>query len=373
MPNLLLTICIPTYKRHITLRRCIDSVISQIEKFGLSACVSLYVANDASPDDTVSVLNAYASLDYFAFTTREANIGMNANIKCMLKETARNSHYQLIVTDDDYLQPDVLGEVVSFLLQERAGSKQMPAIWTPRYSYLEDGRSHCVVCRPFETSTFVVASPANAGRYMENGFVLSGLILRSECVDFEFWERYKENAYFPIVFFGDLLFRYGGYFWSKNIVHHTVLNECHWERWGKNDVTIRLRLFADYVNAYGVIAERINARAGAMQFYLAAFTSIYRVVGDLLRSEELNADRLMVSGAIHELKESGVMVFKAPLHQLMVWALLLSVTISAGKSLILRILSLLDRRGAKRKSYLERSKTHLGLLRTSPIVLRLIT
>jgi len=239
----LLTICIPTYKRPETLRRCIDSIVSQIEKYELSDCVDIYVTNDASPDDTGSILQAYASLSYFNGITREQNLGMNVNIKCMLNEVAGTSDYQLIITDDDYLQPDVLGEIVEFLRGQQGNSNRVSAIWTPRYSYIESGELHGIVCSPFRNSAMVKPSGINAGRYMVNGFVLSGLIIRAECIDFEFWERYKENAYFPVIFFGDLLFRGGAYYWHKNIVHHTVLNKCHWESWGGSNLLIELKKF----------------------------------------------------------------------------------------------------------------------------------
>ncbi len=99
----LLTVCIPTYKRPDTLRRCIDSIVSEIEKYALSDSIDVYVTNDASPDDTAGVLQTYASLDYFTGVTREQNLGMNVNIKCTLTEVAQRSDYQLIITDDDLL------------------------------------------------------------------------------------------------------------------------------------------------------------------------------------------------------------------------------------------------------------------------------
>jgi len=111
----LLSICIPTYKRSETLHRCIESVSKQIEKYALAGDVNIYVANDASPDNTVDVLNEFDSLNYFTAVSREVNLGMNMNIKTMFAEVKDESIYQLIVTDDDYLQDDVLNDIVEFL------------------------------------------------------------------------------------------------------------------------------------------------------------------------------------------------------------------------------------------------------------------
>ncbi len=367
----LLTICIPTYKRQVTLRRCIESVISQIDKYKVSDCVDVYVANDASPDDTASVLDEYTTLVFFEAVTRERNLGMNVNIKCMLIEVGKKSHYQLIITDDDYLQPEVLSEIVEFLRDQQGESKRVPAIWTPRYSYLEDGSLYRIVCKPFTVSSSVKPSAGNAARYMNNGFVLSGLILRAECINFEFWERYNENAYFPMITFGDLLFRKGAYYWNKNIVHHTVLNECHWERWGKNDVVIALRLFTDYVNAYDVMARRVNKFLKAVSFYYSSFPGIRNRVNSFLLFEKFRGDRAMAIDAIYELKAQGVLKFNFQLRLVMVSALLPRV-LSTLKSISYLKLSLWVCGEQKKEQYLKAIDKQIQLLRIMPIIFKII-
>lgn len=368
----LLTVCIPTYKRQTTLRRCIDSVVLQIEKFALSDCVNVYVANDASPDDTACVLGLYASLSYFNTVMREKNLGMNVNIKCMLNEVTKKSRYQLIITDDDYLQPDTLGEIVEFLRQQQNDNKSVPAIWTPRYSYTEDGKLHCVACSPFKNSFLVKPSVINAGRYMTNGFVLSGLIIQAEYIDYEFWDRYEENAYFPVIFMGDLLFRNGAYYWNNNIVHHNVLNECHWESWGKNDVLITLRLFSDLVNAYEVMAKRIYEHSSVVPFYYASFSSIYNEVNGLQLSGKLKGDRLLILDAIRELKTQGTLKFSVQLRLLMACAWLLSIPILISKLVVLCVSVLFIRDRLEKEHYLKRVAAYLALRKTMPIVLSVI-
>jgi len=368
----LLTICIPTYKRPDTLRRCIDSVVSQIEKYELSECVDIYVTNDASPDDTVGVLHAYESLGYFHGVTREQNLGMNVNIKCMLSEVAKKSDYQLIITDDDYLQLDILGEIVEFLRVQQDENPGVHAIWTPRFSYTEDGELHCVVCNPFQDSSLVEPSAANAGKYMNNGFVLSGLILRAKRIDYEFWEQYSENAYFPMIFFGDLLFRGGAYFWNKNIVHHTVLNKCHWESWGRSNLLIELKKFSDFVNTYGVMALRINKAPEAIKFYCATIPSLIQSVRSFMHSNDLQSDKAVILDAIHELKSQGVVRIEPPLSLLMLCALFMSVMIGISKWIALHILLLLIREGKRKSRYRKRSSEYLAFIRTTPIMLKLI-
>ena len=367
----LLTICIPTYKRPATLRRCIDSIVAQIEKSALSNCVDIYVANDASPDDTVSVLQSYASLSYFNGVTREQNLGMNVNIKCMLTEVAKKSDYQLIITDDDYLQPDILVEIAEILRVQQHDSNRVPAIWTPRYAYTEDGNFVFVVCNPFPASTYVRPSAANAGKYMKNGFVLSGLIVRAECIDFEFWEQYKESAYFPMIFFGDLLLRGGAYYWNKNIVQHTVLNKCHWESWGKNNVVIGLRKFSDVVNSYGIMAGKIKSIPKRASFYASSFLSIRNQVNSFLLSEELMCEEAVMTDAVRDLKARGILKYNFQLRLSMLCSLLL-IAISILMLLIRLQLATWIREKKMKEQYQKAKDVQSRMVRAMPRMLKLI-
>jgi glycosyltransferase involved in cell wall biosynthesis len=361
----LLMVCIPTYKRERSLRQCIESVAAQIENASLSGQVGIYVANDASPDNTANLLRDY-SQRYFAAVTREHNLGMSANIRCMLEEASRTSEYQLIITDDDSLQPGVLMELVEFLRMHRP---DLPAAWTPRYSYTEQGGLHCVVCDSLPDSVAIEPSSANAARYMDNGFVLSGLILRGEAIDFEFWKEFDDNAYFPVIVFGDLLRGKGAYFWKKNIVHHTVLNVCHWESWGKNDVAIELRLFLDFVLAYQIMAQKTGT---SCSFYYRAFPGIYRSVIELLRSNKLKADRSLVLDAIRDLAEKRARRLGLPARQTLILALVAGVALAAAKTLAASALSLVST-GATKSKNRDRIRAYSDLLSSAPLVFKLIT
>lgn len=368
----LLTICIPTYKRSETLRRCIDSIVAQIDKYGLADYVDIYVTNDASPDDTISVLHAYESLSYFKGVTREKNLGMNLNIKCMLNEVAKKSDYQLIITDDDFLQPDVMGEMVEFLRTQQNDPNRVSAIWTPRYSYTEDGQLHTVVCGRLGHTTLVRPSAINSGRHMFDGFVLSGLIVRAENIDFDFWELYKENAYFPMIFFGDVLYRGGAYYWHKNLVHHTVLNKCHWESWGRNDLYIGLKKFADFMNTYDIMSRKFNKSTETIGFYYAAFQTIQRTLERFMHSDELKCEKAQVLAAIHDLKVGGIIKFKPPLSWLMVYAFIRSSILGIFKLTVLRMILLVPGKENNSGYYKDRAEAYLAFLRAIPLMFKVI-
>lgn len=277
----LLTICIPTYKRPATLRRCIQAAVEQVQHSGLADKVTVYVTNDASPDNTAQVIGEFADIDCFRYANREKNLGMSANIKCMLEEALQESVFQLIITDDDYLQPGMLETLVTFL-ESTAVHPDIPLIWTPRYSYLEDDSLHCIVCNPFQGNATIPPSIRNAGRYMFNGFVLSGLIVKAREIDFSLWDAHIENAYFPVIVSGDLLLRKSALYWDANLIHHTVMNACPWERWGQSDAEITLRLYTDFMNAFVVIGRKAKTASESLLFYSSAFPSMLEMTNSLL-------------------------------------------------------------------------------------------
>ncbi|MDD2892309.1 MAG: glycosyltransferase family 2 protein [Halothiobacillaceae bacterium] len=367
----ILTVCIPTYKRPLTLSRCIDSVRDQIEQYSLSNHVDICVANDASPDDTVDVLHAYESLGYFHGITRERNLGMNVNIKYMLAEAAEKSCYQLIITDDDFLQPDVLQEVVELLRRKR--DDNVPAIWTPRHSYTEDGKLHCISCSPFRRDTCLRPSAARAGRHMVNGFVLSGLIVCTERIDFEFWERYRENAYFPMIFFGDLLHRGGACYWHRNIVHHTVLNKCHWESWGRNDLLIEIRKISDYLNTYALMGARMDGVIETALFYAAAFPGIVRATAGFMHSKHLSGEREAVLGAVDEQKAKGIFRLMPALQRLMPFALLAGTALVLAKLAVLNVLCRVNIPRAQAVRHRQRLASYGTALKNLPVIIRLLS
>ena len=368
----LLTICVPTYKRYKLLRRCINSIVSQIEEYSLSNNVCVYVANDASPDDTSKILSEFSILNYFSSVDRVDNLGMSENIKAMLEEASADSIYQLIITDDDYLQPETLEIIVKHLNKQKKLNPDVSLLWTPRYSYTEDGELHCIECRPFTKTTIVRPSIVNSGRYMRNGFILSGLIVRSRDIDYSIWDEYVENAFFPVIFCGDLMLRKSSQYWDMNIVHHTVLNLCHWERWGESDVEITVRLFIDAVNTYAVIGQRIKSGLNNYIFFLMSFPDIAKnVSGFLVLSQfyTLNED---TSKSLQYTNNVSFSKIKSPVNLLIIISTLGYGFTCKIKQMVFRVLLLLPSNDEKHNYYTDRHKSYTRSLANFLFVLRWI-
>jgi glycosyltransferase involved in cell wall biosynthesis len=252
-----LSVLIPTYNRSKILHNAIESISCQIEHFCLQGDVDIIVCNDCSPDDTKSYLETLKE-PYIATINRPFNLGMSSNILSALTEIC-NSKWVLILTDDDTLESNILPEILKKC--DELLASEIAICLTPRYSYLDDGNLHCIACQSFEKDTLVEPSPLIAGQLMGDGFILSGILLQPDQVDYSLWRGNIENSMFPAILTGATLRSQRGYYWSIKIVNHTVLNECFWDRWGKTDIDREYRLFCDWIEAYTILASSYYANS----------------------------------------------------------------------------------------------------------------
>ena len=270
-----LSILVPSYKRPSSLVNCIDSIVEQVEGYELQDRVSV---DDHSEDNISTIFESYSKLRYFKSEVRLKNYGMSLNIFHMFKRAIEFSQYQLIITDDDLLAPSSLLSIIKLL-----DASTYSAIWTPKPSYLEDGSLLCVACKPYSENKVIAPSSSNSAKYMGNGFILSGLIFKGEDIDFKIWEDNIENSFFPVLILGSLLYKQEVFYWNREIVKHTVLNVCYWDCWGDNEVTIRLRLYFDYVATFSIVSKCAVSKYSQVKFLINAIIPIYKEVGDLLR------------------------------------------------------------------------------------------
>ncbi len=266
-----LSILIPTYNRAEILPNAVNSIMTQIESFGLQESVTILICNDCSPDDTKDYLQTLDK-SYISVINRHQNLGMSANIFSALTELCR-TEWVLILTDDDTLESNILPKILE-KCQELSQSN-IAICLTPRYSYLSNGELHCIACESFEHDTLVEAGPAAAGQLMGDGFVLSGILLKPDKIDYSLWRSNIENAMFPVIFTGTTLCTQRGYFWSKKIVNHTVLNECFWDRWGKTEADRECRLFRNWLESYSILwASYVDNPVDQKRFLVSATKTI---------------------------------------------------------------------------------------------------
>jgi GT2 family glycosyltransferase/tetratricopeptide (TPR) repeat protein len=162
--HFVLTIYIPTYNRHDSLKNCLTAISR--EMVGFEDKVLVYVSNNASTDNTREYLQ---SLDYKWLHIRhnKENVGAPLNIlHCF--ELPIESEFIWPIGDDDYLLPNSISGLVSLI-------EQYPAtdyIFCNTKAYTEEEPAE-VLKRYFETGS------------VEGGIVKSRTYTGTALVDFE--------------------------------------------------------------------------------------------------------------------------------------------------------------------------------------------
>lgn len=250
---------IPTYKRFNGAIEAAMSVSRQIDTYNLSQQVKIRVVDDNSPNFRIDIFKDKLGsfLDYIEISINEYNKGMSKNIYDLT--TSSSAEFCTVLTDDDYLQPGALPEIVSEL---EVLNPLVCGLFTPRYSYTEDGKLHFIACKPKKSNMLIKSGCVNSIRYAHNGFILTGFIMRTSKIAKAQWKQNIKNAYFPVINFGSILLIDHILFVNKNWFYHTVLNEVHWDSWGKNEYERAKRLNQDYLDAITYISTQalINSK-----------------------------------------------------------------------------------------------------------------
>ena len=255
---------IPTYKRPYSAIKAALSVLQQVKPNGLEKVVNVVLCDDFSPGLEAGFFRdaLYRYINECTILRNESNKGMNANILNLVSTCS--SSFCTILTDDDWIEPGALLEIVSelkHLTTAKAGYNQssIGAVFTPRYSYLDDGSLHCIECAPFVVDTLIQPSQVNVFKYVRNSFILTGLILNPEFINFSSWRKNTENAFFPLLYYSSIALEHETLFLNRKWFHHTCLNVCHWEAWGATEQARSLRLHRDYLEALIQIKRAFKA------------------------------------------------------------------------------------------------------------------
>lgn len=115
----LLTIAIPTYNRSAFLELCLKRIGEELDSLSEDqrSWVKVYIANNASTDNTAEVIFQYQLIDteVFEVVHNTENIGAERNVaQCYASAT---TSYVWVLGDDDVILPGGLGKVIDALLQ----------------------------------------------------------------------------------------------------------------------------------------------------------------------------------------------------------------------------------------------------------------
>lgn len=113
--NPLLSICIPTYNRHESLKLLLELICEQIR---FNSKVELVVSDNNSNDDTQKVLEKYSEIDNIRIYKNNSNIGAVGNI-LKLTQVLAKGEYIWVIGDDDLLMPGAIDKLVKLIEANR--------------------------------------------------------------------------------------------------------------------------------------------------------------------------------------------------------------------------------------------------------------
>ena len=248
----LLSVVIPTFKRAKELDRAIGSVLAEPGDF-----FEVLVGDDGSPDETPQVVAGHAGDPRLRGYRNEGNLGMQENVLKVVREA--RGEYVFILTDDDVLEPGALERVAQAVRAHPEAGYLLSHLATV------DARTGAVanVHRTFAADTVTVAGLKSVVRAAGSAWVLSRQVLKRDCIDWDTWEMFRGNIFFPIIVAGRLLLQYPSFYLADFLVKHTWFNELHWGAFGPDELAIELRLAADRTRCMAAILHDQTALPAA--------------------------------------------------------------------------------------------------------------
>jgi glycosyltransferase involved in cell wall biosynthesis len=169
---MLLSLCIPTYNRCAFIRVSARSWLEQLKP--LADRVELIIADNASGDETVSVLESYQKICAFQLIRRPRTLTFNESTHDLVTARAQGQ-YVWVCGDDDYPEPNALREVVA-ALEAHPGQDHfyittqfIPHDHAPDVAK-EDPRRSAYVHRPAAVSSGIVRETKEILRMEGGGF-----------------------------------------------------------------------------------------------------------------------------------------------------------------------------------------------------------
>ena len=113
---MLLSVCIPTWNRSSFIRLSAKYWLEQMAP--LADRVELIIADNASTDDTIEVLESYRDQEPLKLVRRPKNLGFNGSTYDLVTAQAQGE-FVWVCGDDDYLNAGALAEVVAAIESNR--------------------------------------------------------------------------------------------------------------------------------------------------------------------------------------------------------------------------------------------------------------
>ncbi len=109
----ILSICIPTYNRHNSLRILLNSIVENLENVETKRDIEIVILNNNSTDDTEKVVDYFKNELNIIYHKNSINIGIAPNIKKVTDFAT--GKFAWIVGDDDLIGKNALSQILCIL------------------------------------------------------------------------------------------------------------------------------------------------------------------------------------------------------------------------------------------------------------------
>lgn len=207
---------IPTYNRANYVGRCIDSILATRR-----TDIEILVSNNCSTDNTRSVLSGFKDPRLVIFHN-DSNVGEIRNMLSLLKNAT--GEYCFILTDDDYLLPDAVNILVSYLENNDVSFCTSDAIIFMEKSRIAYNNSFIA-----KSGAFTPLESMSQFKVLASAGVISRVCIKRSMLNLLDLDTLIE-CYFPQIAIGLAIWRHGcpiGYI-AEPLVCHTWENEIYW-------------------------------------------------------------------------------------------------------------------------------------------------
>lgn len=143
----LLSICVPTYNGGGRIKQCIDALIQSVQGHNN---IEIIISDNCSEDNTAEILALYKNVCGVTIYRNSANVGLNGNLKLIIKKYA-SGQYCWIIGDDDIVDIDAISKIVSII------EKEIPSFVSVRHRLLSQEGLKQFSIRNDRTITYSIA------------------------------------------------------------------------------------------------------------------------------------------------------------------------------------------------------------------------
>ena len=132
----LLSILVPTFNRDNYLDRLLSELSRQIKESDTSEIVEVLISDNASSDNTKSIIDYHLSGNSnFSGVRHSSNIGAESNLISLLERAS--SKFFWFIGDDDLPVAGLIGHVTSQLIEISPSLLYLPSVWAPDISTID--------------------------------------------------------------------------------------------------------------------------------------------------------------------------------------------------------------------------------------------